>query len=349
MTEEKRSLKKGFALEFDKTPHGLRDMYGMSPFSVLDARQGEWQSRKRLWLKLGIQSEIGRGDNLLKFSKTAQLKKKRYATPFNDEKIEKDMDYYREKGKKGYGQCLQTNIGEKFGRKQTTGTSIFDPVLCELMYSWFCPIRGRILDPFCGGSVRGVIAGFFSYEYTGFDLRPEQIELNEYQLEQINRIRKIIPAPKWICDDTLNMDEHIKDEDFDFVFSCPPYGNLEIYSDDPRDLSNKEYETFLEGYDEIVLKACAHLRNNRFACFVVANFRDKKTSNYHDFVGDTIYSFEKAGLSFYNDIVLVTAVGTLPIRVTRQFKKYRKVGKTHQNILVFYKGDDHKKINDLEF
>lgn len=34
-------------------------------------------------------------------------------------------------------------------------TSVFDPVLCEVAYTWFCPKGGAILDPFCGGSVRG--------------------------------------------------------------------------------------------------------------------------------------------------------------------------------------------------
>ena len=31
------------------------------PFSVLNAREGWWQERKRAWLALGIQSELGRG------------------------------------------------------------------------------------------------------------------------------------------------------------------------------------------------------------------------------------------------------------------------------------------------
>ncbi len=35
------------------------------PFSVLDARQGYWQDRKRAWIALGIQSELGRGDTCL--------------------------------------------------------------------------------------------------------------------------------------------------------------------------------------------------------------------------------------------------------------------------------------------
>ena len=34
----------------------------LPPFSVLNAREGWWQDRKRAWLALGIQSELGRGD-----------------------------------------------------------------------------------------------------------------------------------------------------------------------------------------------------------------------------------------------------------------------------------------------
>lgn len=49
----------------DARPDGagrLADRFGIPPFSVLNAREGWWQDRKRAWLALGIQSEIGRGD-----------------------------------------------------------------------------------------------------------------------------------------------------------------------------------------------------------------------------------------------------------------------------------------------
>jgi hypothetical protein len=39
----------------------LAERFGVPPFSVLDARQGYWQERKKAWLSLGIQSEVGRG------------------------------------------------------------------------------------------------------------------------------------------------------------------------------------------------------------------------------------------------------------------------------------------------
>lgn len=41
----------------------LQARFGVPPFSVLDARQGYWQERKRAWIALGIQSELGRGDS----------------------------------------------------------------------------------------------------------------------------------------------------------------------------------------------------------------------------------------------------------------------------------------------
>lgn len=41
----------------------LADRFGVPPFSVLSARDGWWQDRKRAWLALGIQSELGRGDS----------------------------------------------------------------------------------------------------------------------------------------------------------------------------------------------------------------------------------------------------------------------------------------------
>jgi len=39
----------------------LADRFGIPPFSVLDARKGWWQDRKRAWIDLGIRSELGRG------------------------------------------------------------------------------------------------------------------------------------------------------------------------------------------------------------------------------------------------------------------------------------------------
>lgn len=216
----------------------------------------------------------------------------------------------------------------------SSGTSIFDPVLCELAYSWFCPPGGIVLDPFAGGSVRGIVASRLGRQYIGVELRPEQVEANRAQGDELCRD---LP-PVWHVGDSRNIDRICADVDADFVFSCPPYADLEVYSDDPADLSTLAYDEFIAAYREIIAKACSRLKDDRFACFVVGDVRDNR-GNYYNFVGDTVEAFRAAGLHYYNEAVLVTAVGSLPIRAGRQFAAGRKLGKTHQNVLVFVKGD----------
>lgn len=482
----------------------LTDKFIVPPFSVLDTRQGYWQERKRAWLSLGIESELGRSDNLTfgNFDKY----QKRYKNNISE------FDHYR----------------VKEGKRKTMDeqrTSIFDPVLAEIAYKWFCPQSGEILDPFAGGSVRGIVAAYLGYNYTGIDLREEQIETNKKQWTDISLITEsedtqttkdfieVKISNKWLkhkfqCNEeyitthchgrcregtnkvvisllpeeaeamikqgynvidgllqpnnetgkcpfkkasglcgihdsdlkpfgciaspftlnnantliirnrysllkchgsgepsyitfksSLNLIFGIKEADkivdtlktsdndfmakmpyssyknlkyldslkhknilnkkgnikwitgnaekiteitnnqYDFIFSCPPYYNLEVYSNLEGDLSAKEtYEQFLESYHKIIEQCVSLLKEDRFACFVVADIRDKK-GFYRNFVSDTIAGYHKAGMALYNEAILVNVIGSLPIRVGPAFGSYRKLGKCHQNVLVFYKGD----------
>lgn len=273
----------------------LADKFGIPPFSVLNAREGWWQNRKRSWLGLGIKSEEGRD------------------APAG-----------------GSPDMLARQNGE-------SGTSVFDPTLCELAYSWFSPQGGIVLDPFAGGSVRGIVASRLGRQYIGVELRKEQVDANRLQGDELCAD---LP-PVWHTGDSRNIDKICHDVDADFVFSCPPYADLEVYSDDPNDLSTLKYEDFKPAYFEIIAKACSRLKQDRFACFVVGDVRDKK-GNYYNFVGDTVEAFKAAGLHYYNEAVLVTPCGSVAMRAGNAFSSGRKLGKTHQNVLVFVKGDGKK-------
>ena len=45
----------------EAAPSRLADDFLVPPFTVMSARAGAWQDRKRQWLDLGIESELGRG------------------------------------------------------------------------------------------------------------------------------------------------------------------------------------------------------------------------------------------------------------------------------------------------
>ena len=85
----------------------------------------------------------------------------------------------------------------------------------------------------------------------------------------------------------------------------------------------------------------AEMFSKEFAVFVVGDVRDKD-GFYYGFPWHTVDAFQRAGLRYYNESILVTSVGSLPVRVGKQFLAGRKLGKTHQNMFVFVKGDGRK-------
>lgn len=278
----------------------LRDKFLEPPFSVLDTRQGSWQKRKRRWQGLGMKSEIGRSDELTYTGAASKF------------------DYYRVKeGKRD--------------RTDEQSTSIFDPALTELMYNWFCPEKGSILDPFAGGSVRGIVANYLGYKYTGIELRQEQVDSNR---EQALNILEINNQPQWYCGDSEKVLSENWNTKFDMIFSCPPYADLEVYSDLPEDLSNMDYKDFLIKYRSIIGKSLKLLKPNCFAVFVVGEVRGKD-GFYYDFVGDTKRAFIEQGAKLYNDCVLLNVVGSASMRASKVFEAGKKLTKIHQNVLVF--------------
>lgn len=282
----------------------LTAAYLVPPFSVLNTRSGEWQDRKRAWKALGIQSEAGR-----------------------------DQELTYKSGKGDFGDKMRAISG---------GTSVFDPVLTEIAYHWFSPNGGHVLDPFAGGSVRGVVAATTGRHYTGIDLNATQITANREQWQTIATHNNSTPPPLWIVGDSNTALDTLPDDyTADLLFSCPPYADLEVYSTDPADISNMPYQQFIEVYRAIIAKAVTRLSPNRFVVWVVSEVR-APNGTYRNFIADTIQAFTAAGADYYNELILLNAIGTSAMRVNKQFTTSRKAGRVHQNVLVFVKGDPRK-------
>ena len=281
-----------------KSGTDLRARFMEPPFSVLDTKSGSWQERKIAWKTLGIQSEVGRDCKTYTGAAAS-------------------IDFYRVKeGKRA--------------TSQEVPTSIFDPALCELLYSWFVPEGGTILDPFAGGSVRGIVAAKMGRKYTGIDIRQEQIDSNREQAV------RIVPEsqPEWVVGDSSVVVPSLKGP-FDAVFSCPPYADLEVYSKLPGDISNMSYPHFLSAYRKIIKDSCALLVSGGYAVFVVGEVRGKG-GGYLGFVPDTIRAFMDSGLLFYNEAILLNSIASASMRAAGNMKS-GKLAKVHQNVLVFKK------------
>ncbi len=279
----------------------LIEDYVVPPFSVFDTKQGYWQNRKKEWVQFfGGSGGEGRDEALL-------------GTSLN-------------------------NLADLTNRG-ITGTSVFDPVLTEVIYTWYADKGGLILDPFCGGYTRGIVASALGYKYIGTDVRKEQVDENKNKASQLKET-----GAEWVIASGENIKDHVK-EKADLVFTCPPYYDLEIYDkDNPEDIStSKTYADFIKRYDKVMHNTYDLLKPHGWAIIVVGNVRDKK-GNYHNLVGDTVTIMQNAGYKFYNEIILATAIGTATLRARNTFDASKKVVKTHQNILFFSK-DKEVAIN----
>ncbi|MDK8593454.1 ParB N-terminal domain-containing protein [Corynebacterium accolens] len=320
----------------------LAERFLVPPLTVIDTRRGDWRERKKAWLDLGIASNEGRNSGMI-----------------YDDPVNVFINWYEIKNKaRTQNPNITTNeIVEKYADELNpystgNGTSIFDPVLCELLYTWFSNPGDHTLDPWAGGSVRGIVGSILGRNYQGHELRPEQCEENRKQQKQIAGIVSL-PAdtnpPIWIEGDSAVTMKDSQPEHFDFVIGCPPYYDLETYSDDEADISNLSTEDFNAAMATTLMEVDRCLKPDRFAAFVVGSARDRR-GTLRD-MKSCMVNAAPDGWYLANDAVLLNAVGTAATRASRIFTGGRSLARVHQDIMVFVKGDRKtaaKRLHDIE-
>lgn len=324
----------------DKTPANasLNDRFIVPPFSVLDTRKGYWQARKKMWRSKVTSVDIGgsREDTLIQ-SPEIKYKDLYQRTRQHREELGISFREYLDK-------YVPDDVKEREASKVLAqGTSLFDPVLAEIVMRWFCPPDGSILDPFGGEQTKGIVAGVLGLIYRGCEIRPDQVTLN-------SEACKDYPNVQYHCGDSNNIAEIITDRGFDLCFTSPPYYDLEVYSKEDMSALGT-YEEFMAQYENIFRQCVDMLADGAFLVVKIGEIRNKQTGAYRNFVGDNISMFMRLGLSYYNEIIMVETGASTALRASR-YMDSRKVAKMHQNILVFYKGnikDIKKKYPRIEF
>jgi hypothetical protein len=186
--------------------------------------------------------------------------------------------------------------------EMNNGVSILDPVLAEITNKWFGLEKCNTFDCFAGDTVFGYVSSYLGNKFTGIELRKEQADLNNTRVKGFNA--------NYICDDGRNVLNYIEENSQDLLFSCPPYFDLEVYSDLENDASNQDtYEEFIEIIEDAFSKAVKCLKENRFAVITVGDVRDKD-GFYYNFIDDIKRIFIKNGMKLYNELILIESIGT---------------------------------------
>lgn len=290
----------------------LARKFGATPFDVFDGRTEEWKARKRQWISIGVESHLGR---------------------------EAQDGWNTRAHSNGLGEWLSKvdNDGARtdFAHGWRTGhdVSVFDPVLAEsIIQLWSVP-GDVVADPFAGGSVRGIVSAVLGRKYIGIDLRPEQVAENIQQAKRVD-----VDGCEWREGDAFIE----KAPAHDLLFTCPPYGSLEKYSDDRRCFANMDYTNFIVRLSVVITNWAKALKPGGFAVVVANNFREKQKGRYTNLrpMCAELTMLVSKHLEFWEDCAFLTPLGTVPVRASHNFATGHKLGRCWQRVLVWRKSPD---------
>jgi 16S rRNA G966 N2-methylase RsmD len=169
---------------------------------------------------------------------------------YNDDKlkdaIKKWLDMGNAPTKNGIRRILRTRNGIK-------SVTNFKPVIAKFIYDTYAVTNSNILDPCCGysGRLLGALASSVPFKYHGIDPDCEAIKGNldcYNSLNTANNYEFYLACAEDIMP-TLN-------KKFSLIFTSPPYYDLEIYSNNKTQSSNRysTYQEWLNKFLFIIIK-----------------------------------------------------------------------------------------------
>lgn len=235
---------------------------------------------------------------------------------------------------KGFGQsarkdCFTKETDDKSVYRGVVTESIFNPILAIWILNLFGPQEGVVFDPFAGGGTRAIVTAKKNLEYIGTELRKEEVEAVNARLE-MNGVKATI-----LVADAKEVP--VRDNIADFLLTCPPYHNLEMYDGGPNDLSMcGTYDDFLVGMGRVIAETSRILKSGALACWVVGLHRDPSGTLlplHHDIAR----IHKKRGFALREEIILYSTGNPAISRVGNFDKGRRLLVRQHEYCLVFRK------------
>jgi len=226
---------------------------------------------------------------------------------------------------------IKSTIPKENGERLNLHLSEFSTDLGEKIIEKWSDEGDKVFDPFAGRG-RMFITYSLNRFYYGCEVSPKTYN---FLIEKINKQNRLFNKYKINLYNIDSKKSNFDDNSFDLIFSCPPYWNIEKYEDVEGQLSNyNNYKDFLFNYEEIIKKCYGYLKKDKFAVFVVADFR--KDGYLIPFHSDNINIFEKCGFKLWDIIIVMYK----PINLgfgRAQAIEYKRTIKSHEYILVFKK------------
>lgn len=191
----------------------------------------------------------------------------------------------------------------------------------------------KVFDPFSGMGERMQITAYMGRDYYGYDIS-KKFHLQKEQLRNAESSFKFDGERNLYLRDSRMVE--FPDNYFDLVMTSPPYYDVEVkaYGDEPEQLGYAGgYDSFLNEYEKCIKESIRVLKNGKYIAWIVGDFR--KNGRLFSYHSDTISLFEKNGAVLHD--LIIYEVGTLAAAFLKPLIEQKRMGKTHEYILIFKK------------
>jgi len=217
--------------------------------------------------------------------------------------------------------------------------SEFNPNIAKNIISFWSEPQDKILDPFAGRT-RALIAYSMDRAYIGYEISKhvsDYIHERFKELELDTRDNFNVKINNSDCRDIEG--DYYQKEEFDLIFTCPPYWNLEKYESSPGQLSDiKDYDMFIYALANRLNIAVSALKKGKYMAIVIGDFR--KNKKYYTLHCDLIKAMEKNDSIKLHDVIVMQ---NMPFNTSAYYfgskRKYKFTSKAHEYLLIWKKND----------
>jgi hypothetical protein len=222
------------------------------------------------------------------------------------------------------------------GLRPDGGARGFDPVAAELIYRWFCPRAGLVVDVSPGDATRAVVALKLGCHYVGVDPDHPQIQANREDCQRVlgegahPTFIRANPASGVLTDRAL-------------------FGHPDLIVATAPDPGRGDRSTFLAGWQSLCGQMVELVKPQRFIVVIVRPGRQADGEMW-DMAAQTQYAMGMGGAKCWNEAVYCAPAahgGPNPVEVGAKFQNGRRLAATHANVLVFFKGDPRRMAEDF--
>lgn len=213
--------------------------------------------------------------------------------------------------------------------RQGYGVSNFRPTIAKYFYDKYLNSEGTILDYSAGWGARALAAIAGNYNYIGIDpLTSENCNNIITFCKNHDLYNGEAVVYNTGSENTEFIKEHIKEDSVDMCFSCPPYFNLEVYSNDESQSYNKfsDFNSWIEQYWKPTVQNCLYtLKQGGYFVLIIKDIVGKLSLK-----DEMVKVCEEEGLILKDIYQYKTSTDHMSSK-----KKTGKTTKTSEYILIF--------------